>query len=50
MGEHLSVPAGEFDDTVRVVETSPLDAGSSLKIYVSGIGMAVDETIELISR
>jgi hypothetical protein len=47
MGEHLSVPAGEFDDTLEVTETSPLDSGSSLKIYVSGIGMAVDESITL---
>jgi hypothetical protein len=48
MGEPLSVPAGDFDDTLRVIESSPLDVGTSLKIYVSGIGMAVDETIELI--
>lgn len=50
MGEHLSVPAGEFDDTIRVVETSPLDTGSSLKVYVRGIGMALDGTVELVSH
>jgi hypothetical protein len=48
MGEALSVPAGDFDDTLRVTETSALESGTSLKIYVSGIGMAVDDTIELI--
>ena len=47
MGEHLSVPAGEFDDTLRVIETSALDGDESLKIYVSGIGLAVDDTREL---
>lgn len=49
MGEHVSVPAGEFDDTIRVRETSPLDSGSSLKLYIRDIGMAVDDEIELIS-
>jgi len=49
MGETLTVPAGEFTDTLRAVESSPLDSGTSLKIYVGGIGMAYDSGIELIS-
>ena len=49
MGETLTVPAGEFTDTVRAVESSPLDAGTSLKIYVGTVGMAYDDGIELIS-
>ncbi|MDD5307507.1 MAG: hypothetical protein PHU25_09335 [Deltaproteobacteria bacterium] len=47
MGEHLSVPAGEFDDTLEVTETSPFETGSSIKIYVKGIGMVVDGTVVL---
>jgi len=48
MGESLTVPAGTFEDTLEVRETSPLDIGSSRKVYVRDIGMAVDGAIELI--
>jgi len=47
MGESLTVPAGTFTDTLEVAETSALETGVSRKVYVHGIGMAVDETIEL---
>jgi hypothetical protein len=47
MGELVSVPAGDFEDTLRVIETTPLDADQSLKIYARGVGQIVDETLEL---
>jgi hypothetical protein len=47
MSEPLTTPAGEFTDTLEVLESSPLDSGTSTKIYVRGIGMAVDETMLL---
>ncbi|GAB4299527.1 MAG: hypothetical protein Kow0090_14990 [Myxococcota bacterium] len=49
VGETVEVPAGTFENTLRVKETSPLDFGSSKKIYEKGIGMIVDDSIELIS-
>jgi hypothetical protein len=49
MGDKLSVPAGDFEDTLTVWETSPLDSGGSTKVYVRGIGMAFDDGIELIA-
>lgn len=50
IGEVVEVPAGRFEDTLRVIETSPLDAGSSLKVYAPGVGMIVDEPVRLIER
>ena len=47
MGEPLTTPAGDFTDTLEVLESSPLDSGTSTKIYVRGVGMAVDETMLL---
>ena len=50
-GETLTVPAGEFQDTMTVEDCDPLDEEITLeeKVYISGIGLALDETIELIS-
>ena len=36
-----------FTDTVTVRETSPLDAGASLKHYARGVGMIFDDGVEL---
>jgi len=50
-GETLTVPAGEFQDTMTVEDCDPLDEEITIeeKVYVRGIGLALDETIELIS-
>ena len=46
----VNVPAGSFDDCVRVRETSPLEPGStSIKIYCPGVGLVRDEDLELVA-
>ncbi len=50
IGGSVTVPAGTFDDVLRSVDTSPLDPGSEdEKVYAPGVGLIVDEEIELIS-
>ena len=47
-GETITVPAGEFTDTVRTIEWSPIEPDEvSRKAYAAGIGMIIDNTIEL---
>ena len=49
-GEAITVPAGDFDDTLTAEDCNPLeDAETDEKVYVSGIGLAIDEDAELIS-
>ena len=49
-GEAISVTAGDFDDTLTAEDCNPLeDAETDEKVYVRGIGLAVDEEAELIS-
>jgi hypothetical protein len=49
-GEEIDVPAGMFSDTVTMEDCNPLeDDPKDLKVYVDGIGLAIDETEELIS-
>jgi hypothetical protein len=46
----VNVPAGSFDDCVRVRETSPLEPGStSIKVYCPGVGLVRDDDLELIA-
>jgi hypothetical protein len=46
----VEVPAGEFEDCVHVIETTPLDPGAeSSKIYCPGVGMVADGELELVS-
>jgi hypothetical protein len=46
----VQVPAGEFDDCVQVIETTPLQPGSeSVKTYCPGVGMVTDGDLELVS-
>ena len=50
IGETLFTQAGNFENTLNATDCDPLDDGSSdEKVYVSGIGLALDETAELIS-
>ena len=49
-GEAISVPAGDFADTLTAEDCNPLeDAETDEKVYVRDIGLAVDEEAELIS-
>lgn len=50
-GEPIDVPPGEFDDTMTVEDCNPLEgAETDDKVYVRGIGLAIDEEAELISH
>ncbi len=45
----LDLPAGSFEDCVRVRETTPLEPGhESIKFYCPGVGLVVDGVIELV--
>jgi hypothetical protein len=49
-GDPISVPAGDFTDTMTMEDCNPLeDAETDEKVYVRGIGLAIDEEAELIS-
>ncbi|MCZ7583127.1 MAG: hypothetical protein M5R36_07205 [Deltaproteobacteria bacterium] len=48
MGESISTPAGDFDDTLSVRDYNPLEGcGGEPKTYVSGIGIVQDEDLFL---
>lgn len=43
MDLEVSVPAGKFDDCVKIRETTPLDTASvSIKVYCPGTGLVID--------
>lgn len=45
----VETPAGDFEDCVRVVETTPLEPGSSSeKIYCPRVGLVSDGDLELV--
>jgi len=44
---HGNLPAGKFDDCVEVEETTPLEAGTSTKVYCRGVGLVKDDDLEL---
>ena len=49
LGEEIDVPAGIFDDTLTLEECNPLeDAERDIKVFVRGIGLAIDEMTELL--
>jgi hypothetical protein len=48
-GETIDVPAGMFSDTLTTEDCNPLDGSTDHKVYVDGIGIAIDEVAELIS-
>jgi hypothetical protein len=43
----VEVPAGAFDDCVKVKETTPLEPGADFKTYCPGVGLVIDEDLEL---
>lgn len=50
MGLEVTTPAGHFGDCVRIVETTPLERGESVKIYCAGVGLVVDDVVELVGH
>ena len=50
MGLTIDVPFGSFTDCVEVLDTNPLDpgGGGDRKIYCPGVGLVVDEAVELV--
>ncbi len=50
MGLELSLPIGDLDRCVQVVETTPLEKKSvSEKFYCAGVGLVIDGDLELVS-
>lgn len=48
-GLEISTPAGDFQNCVKVVETTPLEPGAqSIKYYAPGVGLIIDSVVELI--
>jgi len=50
LGETIEVPAGTFSDTLTTLDCNPMEGGAiDEKVYVDGIGLAIDEDAELVS-
>ena len=50
INDPISVPAGDFDETLTTEECNPLaDAEKDIKVYAKGIGVAIDGPAQLIS-
>jgi hypothetical protein len=50
-GETVPVPAGTFTTTVRFLETTPLEPGStSVKVFARDVGLIVDDGARLTAR
>jgi len=50
MGEPATVPAGTFQETIRVREIDPQDNEEEDKIFAAGVGFVTDEDMVLVSR
>ena len=49
-GETIDLPAGTFSDTLTSLDCNPLEEDSTdEKVYIRGIGLAIDEDAELVS-
>jgi hypothetical protein len=48
-GRTVTVPAGTFTDTIRVVDFNPLDGSKGSKVYAPNVGIIVDGPLDLIS-
>ncbi len=45
----VEVPVGLFPRTIRVREFNPLDGGKGYKVYAAGVGLLIDDVLELVS-
>jgi len=51
MGLTVETPAGTFDDSVEILETTPLEPfARDIKIYAPGAGLIVDDTLERVNE
>jgi hypothetical protein len=50
VGESVTVSAGMYTNTLRFVETTPLESGHSVKIYARDVGLIVDDAEDLTSK
>jgi len=51
MGLTVETPAGTFSDSVKILETTPLEPSSKdIKIYAPGAGLIVDAAIERVTE
>lgn len=54
IGETVTVPAGTFEETLRIEEWNPLEGqvlgDGDEKVYAPGVGLIVDGPVELISQ
>jgi len=48
--ETRTVPAGTFNNAMRVQECSPIDGDCDIKYYAPGVGLIIDEALELTSH
>ncbi len=50
LGLEINVPAGTFQNCVKIIETSPLEPGhQSLKFHCPNVGLVVDGDLELVA-
>ena len=49
LGEPTEVPAGNYENTVTILDRNPLDGSSGEKVYARGIGLIVDGSAQLTS-
>jgi hypothetical protein len=45
---NLKTPAGNFNQVLKIIETTPLDRGSEAKYYASGVGLLQDGSLKLV--
>jgi hypothetical protein len=49
VSEAISTPVGEFQDVLKVEETTPLESGAkSFKFYAPDVGLIQDDTLQLV--
>lgn len=46
--ETLSTPAGEFQNVLKILETTPLESGREFKYYAAGVGLLQDGKLRLV--
>lgn len=50
VGETRTVPAGTFTETIRIREIDPGDDEEEDKVFAAGVGILVDEDLELVEQ
>ena len=48
VGRKIEVPAGTFTETIRVMEINPLEDEQEPNVYAAGVGLVLDEDMELV--